>query len=209
MIRELAATFTLSAPGGWLGETSYGQQRYPDANTVSSGYAWLLVPLVSHQPAVFQVGYAFSAQNSTQSRFVLADTAQAFPPADPRFSLAGQYVPYYTPMRLVSHAAIASLVLRSRTGTTFTAGGSYSFFARDDAPVFMRAGAPPTVVRASYRRSSEPWNAHVRLQGLVNRDLALGLTAEYNRTAFYRAGSVRVELVYRFGNAAVRRVDRF
>ena len=208
MVRELAAVFAVATPSGWLGESSYGRQRYPDANTITSGYAWLLVPLVSRRATVFQLGYSFSGQNAGQSRFVLANPAQPYAPTDPRFSFAGRYAPYYTPDHLTAHAAIGSLTLQSRT-TSLTAGGSYAFFARDDAPVFTLAGAPPVVIRTSYRRSLEPWNGRLGLRQVFARDVTVSANAEYTRTAFYRAASLSVQVSYRFGVAAARRVDRF
>lgn len=209
MIDEGAVTLALQHPAGWLGEGAYLRQRFSDRNTLESAYAWLLAPIARGGAVTFQAGYAIGAQHARESRFVLADTAQAVPPGHPLFDLSGAYVPYYTPDHLLTHSALAALDVRTGSGGRFRIDASYAFRARDDAPMFQVTGAPPTVAAATFRRAFTPWQVRGGLEQGVASGLTLYLNGEHSRTVFYSTSGGSVSLMYRFASAAVRKVDRF
>jgi Flp pilus assembly protein TadD len=207
MVREIVGLFTLNDPHGWLGEASYGQQHFPDSNTITSGYAWVLAPLTWKRAVALQIGYAFSAQNSLETRFTLADTAHA--PGDPRVSPAGHYTPYFTPDHFISHSAIAAVTLGPSPATTLTANGSVAIHARDDVPSFRVTGAPPAVALVIVRRAVTPWKVRLGFQRTLSHAVTVAANAEHNRTVFYSATTVGLQFTWRFETAAARRVDHF
>lgn len=196
---------------GCLGEAAYQQEHYPDDNTIRSEYAWLLVPLVrhggldlhaaqvplAHQRSVeVQVGYALAASNANESRFVLAQPNQPYPPSDPRFSTAGSYVPYYTPGHLITHSAIAAFTLRPATGATFHLDGSYAVRATDDAPFFAVSGGQ--VLLSTYSRRFSPWKVRTSLNITRRNGLTLEPMGEIGRTVFYSWAAAGLQVTYSF-----------
>jgi hypothetical protein len=198
IVRELTAFAALDAHAGWLGEAALGRARYPDGNAVTSGYAWLMGPMLNTRTATLSLGYSFSAQNARESRFVLANPSQGPPPGSPGFDLTGRYVPYYTPDHVVAHSVIGSLILHSATGTTISANGGWAFSAHERATEFTVSGTPPAVQASTIRHGFTPWNARL----VVGRSLASGWSvqahAEHGRTAFYAVSAAGIEMVFRF-----------
>ncbi len=209
MMREFTALVGLDDPAGWLGEAALGRLRYPDGNTLTSGYAWLLGPVMRRRRTTLSVGYAFSAQDARESRFVLANPSQLGQPGSPGFDLAGRYVPYYTPDNVVAHSLIGSMTLHPGRGTTISGNGAWAISAHENAITFVDSGAPPAIQAVTSRRTFTPWSARL----VIAQDLARGWSvrahAERNRTAFYAASSGSIGMTYRFSSAAARRVDRF
>jgi tetratricopeptide (TPR) repeat protein len=194
-----------ASAGGWLGQAAVQQQRYPDANRTNTVYAWLLAPIVHDSAVHFQIGYAFTTQNALQSRFVLAHPTQPFAPSDPRYDFSGRYVPYYTPLNLIEHSALAAMMLRLGHAVIIRSSGSYGFRATDDAIVFAATpGSGAAVTRTSVGRSFSPWSARASLECVASSGMTLGLAGDFMRTAFYSAATLRTQLTYRFGIPARR-----
>ena len=206
MTNSGVAYVRLDSPAGWLGETAYQLQRFPDSNTLTSAYVWLLAPVVHSAPLDLQVGYAGAYQNSSESRFSLAHPVQPYLPGDTRFDLSGSYQPYYTPVDLLSHSAIAAITARPSPEATFNAGGSYAFHATETAPVLLAVGttATTTVQRLSYTRHFNPWNAHASMTLNPSTDVSLVANADVFRTGFYTASGASIALAYRFANRAIQ-----
>jgi tetratricopeptide (TPR) repeat protein len=202
MTQTLATTLDLNGPRGWLGQAAAQSQRYPDANSVTTGYAWLLAPLLYGPSGELQVGYSVSAQNANQSRFELAQPSQPYPPGDPRYSTLGVYAPYFTPSNLFAQSVLAAFALRSSSGIEFRASGGYGVYATDDVPGFkvVSVGAPPstTVERTSQRSVFTPWNLKGSLAATLSEAWRTDITGEYARTAFYSGVTASVQLTYRF-----------
>jgi len=209
MVQEFTALVGLDDPAGWLGEAALGRLRYPDGNTLTSGYAWLLGPVMRRRRTTLSVGYAFSAQDARESRFVLANPSQLGQPGSPGFDLAGRYVPYYTPDNVVAHSVIGSMTLHPGRGTTISGNGAWAISAHELATAFMASGAPPAVQASTFRRNFTPWSARIVIAQNLARGWSLRAHAERNRTAFYAASSGSIGMTYRFSSAAARRVDRF
>jgi hypothetical protein len=208
-VRELTALVGLDDPSGWLGEAALAKSRFPDGNTLTSGYAWLLAPILRRRGNTVSLGYAFSAQDTRESRFVLASPSQPTPPENPGFDLSGRYVPYYTPDDVVVHAAIGSMTLRPGRGTTISANGTWPFSAHEMATAFTTSGPPPTLQPGTFRRSFTPWNARLSIAQALAPGWSVHAQGEHYRTAFYAATAVAMAIEYRFSAAAARRVDRF
>ncbi len=198
----------LDHPRGWLGEAAYQIQRFPDANSVTAGYAWLLAPLVRSPDLSFRAGYAGSVQTSSSSRFSLANPNQPFLPGDARFDLTGSYQPYYTPIDLQSHSAVVAIEARLSPIVTFDANGSYSFRATETHPVLLTvvttSPATTAVQRFSYERTFNPWNARASLQVKPGNDVKVVASGYLFRTGFYGASAASVSLVYSFSERAIR-----
>jgi tetratricopeptide (TPR) repeat protein len=205
-VRELTAFAVLDHPSGWLAEASLGRLRYPDGNTQTSGYAWLLAPVLRRPAYALALGYAFSAQDSRESRFV---PTLPHPPGTPGFDPSGRYVPYYTPDDVVIHSLIGNFTLHGGRRTTISGNGAWSLSAHEQATGFTTSGPPPAVQPGSFQRAFSPWNARLG----VGQDLGKGWSvrgqAEHQETAFYSASAGSIGLSYRFSAAAGRRVDRF
>lgn len=209
IVREFTALVGLNDPAGWLGEAALGRLRYPDGNTLISGYAWLLGPVMRRRRTTLSVGYAFSAQDARESRFVLANPSQLAQPGSPGFDLAGRYVPYYTPDNVIAHSVIGSMTLRPGRGTTISGNGAWAISAHERVTVFTHSGAPPTVQAGTFRRTFTPWSARLVIAQDFARGWSVRAHAEHNRTAFYAASAGAIAMLYRFSSAAARRVDRF
>lgn len=213
MTNKAMAYLRFQHPAGWLGETAYRLERFPDSNNLTSAYAWLLAPLVHSSQLNLGLGYAGSLQNSSESRFALAHPTQPFPPGDPRFDLEGRYQPYYTPIDIQSHSVIGAVSAHPSPATTFNAGGSYAFYATESAPVFMpvstTAPAAVSVQRLSFTRHFNPWTAHASFTANATADVAFTANAEVFGTAFYMATSASVGLTYRLASRAIRRAGGY
>ena len=203
----------LDHPRGWLGEAAYQYQRYPDANSVTGGYAWLLAPLVHSSELSLRAGYAGSVQTSSSGRFSLTNPNQPFPPGDSRFDITGSYQPYYTPIDLQTHSAVAALEARLSPVVTFNANGSYAFHATESHPVLLVvtavSPATSTVQRFSYTRTFNPWNARASLQLKPVNDVRLVASGYWFRTGFYSASAASVSLVYSFAERAIRQAGGY
>ncbi|HEV8197775.1 MAG TPA: tetratricopeptide repeat protein, partial [Gemmatimonadales bacterium] len=209
LVREVIGLASLNAPAGWLGEAGVGRQTYPDGNTVTSGYAWLLAPIAKGPQGSFSLGYAFSAENARESRFVLADPSQTAQPGSAGFNLAGRYVPYYTPDHVVAHSAIGNITLHPGHGVTISGNGAWAISAHERAHSFVVSGAPPTLQVSTARQTFTPWTARLVAAQDVASGWSIRAQIEHDRSAFYEVTTAGVTLVYRFAAAAARRVDRF
>lgn len=203
MTTTATAAAKLSTPNGWLGEAAFQEQRYPDANSVTTVYAWLLAPLVHNASGDVQVGYSGARQDATESRYVLAHSAQSFPPGSPRVDLSGRYVPYYTPNNLMSHSAIVAITGHASQAVTLRMSGAYAFHATDNATTFVTANSPPpqsgSVVAVIAPRTFTPWNAHASIDVAGESGLTVAVGGDVSRTAFYTAAGVELRLTYRLG----------
>jgi tetratricopeptide (TPR) repeat protein len=186
-VRAASGELRWDDPRGWLAEAAVRRQWYPDDNAGATAYAWMLAPLSRTPAADLHAGYAFSADHTRESRFVPAGTS-------------GRYTPYYTPARLVAHAAIAAIALRPSPRATLRAGGSYAIRAREDAPVFTAPLGVP--IRTFVQRSFTPWTARASLELRPREPLTVSFAVESGRTAFYAWTTARVSLMYRFVPAA-------
>jgi len=195
MTQAATGSLHLNSSRGWLGEAGYQVQRYPDANIVTSAYAWLLVPLVHRGGNEFQLGYAVSSDTADESRFVLVNPAQPYLPGDPRFSTAGQYAPYYTPNNLVAHSAIGALALRTSRTTTLRLNGSYAVRATEDAPVLVVSRGQ--VQRTFFPHGVTPWNARTSFEVALG-SLTVAAIGDFGRTSFYSWATAGVQVTHRF-----------
>jgi tetratricopeptide (TPR) repeat protein len=203
----------LDHPRGWLGEAAYQYQRYPDANSSTGGYLWLLAPLVNSSELRLRAGYAGSVQTSSSSRFSLVNPNQPFLPGDSRFDLTGSYQPYYTPIDLQSHSAVAAIEAHLSPVVTFYANGSYAFHATESHPVLVVvttvSPATATVQRVSYTRTFNPWDAHASLQMKASNDVKIVASGYLFRTGFYSASAASISLVYSFAERAIRQAGGY
>lgn len=205
-VRELTAFAALDHPSGWLAEAALGRIRYPDGNTVTSGYAWLLAPVLRRPAYAVGLGYSFSAQDARESRFV---PTQPHPPGTPGFDSPGRYQPYYTPDNVVIHSLIGNLSIHGSRRTTISGNGAWSLSAHELAPAFASPGPPPAGPAGSVRRAFSPWNARLGIGQDLGNGWSIRGQVEHQETAFYSASAGLVGLAYRFSAAAARRVDRF
>jgi tetratricopeptide (TPR) repeat protein len=203
--RELTAFAALDHPSGWLAEAALGRIRYPDENTVTSGYAWLLAPVLRRPAYAVALGYAFSAQDARESRFV---PTQPHTPGTPGFD-SGRYQPYYTPDNVVIHSVIGNLSVHGGGRTTLSGNGAWSLSAHELAPALASPGPPPAGPAGRVRRAFSPWNARLGIVQDLGKGWSIRGQAEHQETAFYSASAGLVGLAYRFSAAAARRVDRF
>ena len=199
----------LSTPGGWLAEAALQTQRFPDANSVSTAYAWVLAPVIHNSGGDLELGYSGAHQDAAASRFVLARTVQPFLPGDPRFDFSGRYAPYYTPSQLTSHSMVGAATGRFSSAVTLRVNGSYALHAAENATTFVATGNPSPqqagVKGVVARRAFTPWNAHAALELAGGDGLVFATDGEITRTAFYTVATVGVRLTYRFGLSERRR----
>ena len=185
------------------------RQWFPDANTVSAAYAWVLAPVLNKPTFQLQLGYSASGQDARELRFVLAYPAQPYGPGDPRFQTAGRYAPYYTPSGLVSHSVVTAIIVRPVPWGVVRLNASYGVQSVENAPFLYPAVSPfgMTVVQlGTYRRTFSPWTARARLEYSATPVVQVNITGDMARTAFYRNSTAAVEITYRFPDARPRRM---
>jgi len=208
MVRTVEGAVQWGTLRGWTGELVARRATYPDDNSISTAFGWMLVPLVRHATTTIHAGYGFAAQSAEQSRFEPRFTDSPFPPPTPTI-VPGEYDPYYTPRNLRVHSALARAQVRPGGRWTLEVNGRYGISAHDDAPVVAVAAAPPpvTVTRTFYDRSFTPWNARGSIDLAATRAVRLGLTVEHGREAYYAFTTARLQLTYTFVAAALARAD--
>ena len=208
MVQRLEANLRWGSPRKWNGELGGRHEIYPDDNSVSSGFGWILAPISSREAASLHVGYGFSAQSAVESRFVPQDDINVRP-GEPPTMVPGEYNPYYTPSNLRVHSVLAATSLRPNPHLVLEAGGRYALSAYEDAPVLYAVATPPTatVERQFYERSFTPWNARGSINWSATPAVRVTLAAEHGRDAYYVYTTGRVELTYTFVAAAQRRAD--
>lgn len=194
----------LDHPRGWLGEAAVQRERYPDANVVGTGYAWILAPVVRARRGDLQVGYSIAAQDARETRFV-ASSGTPGPGGRPTSDAGGRYAPYFTPERLRSQSVILAGVLRPGQRVELRLGGSYAISASDEAPVFVAgAGVPPvSPVLTFMRRSFTPWDVRAALSSALTPAVHLSLTAEHATMAFFEVNTLGARLTYRFASRSI------
>ncbi|MGI9043390.1 MAG: tetratricopeptide repeat protein [Gemmatimonadaceae bacterium] len=171
----------LNRPDGWLGEGGVRREQFPDQNSVTSAYAWLLAPVLRTPQARASIGYSVASQDAKETRF------------------NGRYDPYYTPEGIVSHSALASIALLPTPRTTITARGALGFHATERAPRLIASGAWIGAYDLVFeQRSFTPWDAHLTFSGAVSDAVTLSASVDRMQTAFYAATSGSVRLSYRF-----------
>lgn len=163
---------------GWLAESAAQVERFPGDNSVTTLYAWVLAPLVRANEAEAKAGYAFTSQDSRETRFGFA---------------SGIYDPYYTPERFVAHSAVASLAVKPSPRTTVTVRGSYAFKAREYAP---QIGAI-SLANSFVRREISPWDAHLSIASRLSSAMTLSANLDRTRTPFYTATTAGVRLSWK------------
>ena len=203
MTTTASGTLSLDSSRGWLGEASYQRQRFEDGNHVTSAYGWLLVPVVHRGGNDVRIGYAIASDTSDESRFVLANTIQLYPPGNPVFNTAGVYDPYYTPKNQLTQSAVGALSVHVSKTTTLRLDGAYAVRATEDLPTFVVSNGQ--VVLAFVNQTFTPWRGRGALEVALSPSLSVALTTDFGRTAFYSWAAAGVQVTHRFGVAAVSR----
>jgi hypothetical protein len=187
MVGTVELSLDRSGAPGWAGEALVRRESYGDDNPVRTVYAWVLAPISRSAGHSLRAGYAAAWQDAPRSRWTPDPGAQ---PGQGQ-QLRGRYAPYYTPHDVVTHSVLANAAL-AHGAAWFIADGSYGVRATETAPVLVRSGAV-TELRF-YHRSFTPWRAALTFATPLDERTALTVTGEYSRTAFYRAGELRVRV---------------
>ncbi len=209
MVETFGTSLDWSHRSGWLAQASASRDLFPDDNSVSTGYVWILAPIARTAATEMHVGYAFTAQGAEESRYAIVSgggSGPGFPS-----TTAGAYIPYYTPLDLRSHTALASIILRLGTHLTLRGGGGYGAAQEIGESVERRSAGPfqpPTDVIVRAPRTFFPWNARMSVDAALGEWLTLTASGESMRTAYYRASTLRVGLTQAFTTPSLRRLDR-
>jgi len=203
MVQTLEANVRWGSTRKWNGQLGARHEIYPDDNSVSSGFGWILAPISSREAASLHIGYGFTAQSAAESRFLPQGDVNVRP-GEPPAMVPGEYNPYYTPNNLRVHSALANASVRPTSQLRIEAGGRYALSAQEDAPVLYAVATPPsaTVERTFYERSFKPWSARGSIDWNATRAVRISLGGEHGREAYYQYTSGRIELTYTFVAAA-------
>jgi hypothetical protein len=202
MTNTAAAFLTLNSSSAWLGEISAQLQQYPDDNSTTTAYAWLLAPIVHSAGQTVHVGYSGAFQDAKELRYELEQKQQSASPASPNFNFAGRYAPYYTPLNLQTHSVIAALAFGMKSPAVLRINGGYAVLGSENSPRFVPVSltAPPRTEarRAVSQRDTHPWNARATLELNSAGSSPLVLGAETSRTSFYTSLSGFVAWTLKF-----------
>jgi Tfp pilus assembly protein PilF len=199
MVHTLEANARWGKARSWNGEVGARHEIYPDSNSVSSGFGWILAPLASGETGTLHVGYGFTAQSADESRF-LPQGNITVRPGDPPTMVPGEYNPYYTPNNIRVHSALANASVQASRRLRIEAGGRYAINAQEDAPVLYAVASPPsvTVERTFYDRSFKPWSARGSIDWNATHAVRVTLSGEHGREAYYQFTTAHVALTYTF-----------
>ena len=192
-------------PRGWIGQAGFLLQQFPDQNRIYTTYVWALAPVVRAAPAELKLGYGLNYQDAAQNRFELAPSRRrgvGRGAGNSLDSLAGGYRPYYTPQNVQVHSATGAATLQIAKALVLRANGAYGVFARENAPVFVQAGASgvgagqPAPQLSFYSRTFHPWNARAAFTATLPGGFSASVFGEHSRTAFYAYTGAGVDVLY-------------
>jgi tetratricopeptide (TPR) repeat protein len=211
MTETVDGTLRWRASNGWMADATARRESFEDDNAITTGYVWLLAPLLRRQTGQLHLGYSFSAQAARHSRFVPDPDELDFPPGQAPPTVRGVYMPYYTPRDLRVHSALVVATVRPTTRWSVSTNGTFGVFTHDDAPVLIVVSRPPNadIVRTYYPREYTPWNVRGTIEGAASESIRLAVTAEHGKAAYYSFTTVGARLTYTFVAAARRRADRY
>jgi hypothetical protein len=211
MMETIGATLDWTNPRGWVAQAAASRDRFPDDNAILTGYVWMLAPIVRAAATEMHVGYAFTSQSADESRYAIVSAPGPVPGPGFPSTTSGAYVPYYTPLDLRSHSALASVVLRPGSRITLKGGVGYGVARETGESVQRRSagpGQPATYVIVRAPRTFSPWNARMSVDAALSELLTLTASGETMRTAFYQAATLRVGLTQAFTTPSLRRLNR-
>ena len=194
MISAINVTLSLDR-SGWLGETAFHRDRYPDSNIKNVAYGWLVAPVVRSERLTLMAGYAFSYQDAAESRFAPVLVTVASPGRPPEWE--GRYQPYYTPLNWQAHSAAGSLSLRLRKGVGVTANGAFAVAAREEAPFIYQADLGSAPLVGFYRHWIHPWNVRVGLAADLTSSVVFEFEGNLTSTTWYEAANAEISLLVR------------
>ena len=211
MMQTVGATLDWTHPRGWLAQAAASRDLFPDDNSIVTGYVWMFTPIVRTAAMEMHVGYAFTAQSAEESRYeIVSGTAPVPGPGFPS-TPTGAYVPYYTPLDLRSHVALASIVLRPGSRITLKGGVGYGVAQETGESVQRRSvgpGQPATYAIVRAPRTFSPWNVRMSVDAALSELLTLTASGEAMRTAFYQATTLRIGVTQAFSTPSLRRLNR-
>lgn len=197
-VENMVATNGLQASvsldrGGWIGEAAVGRESFPDDNSKSLAYAWLMAPLLQNHRVTIQAGYAYNYQNTDEHRFTPVLAGAPRPGQPPEWE--GRYDPYYTPLNVQTHDLTGSIRLRPANGLTVHANGSYTVVGSEQAPfVYVAGRAPATDL---YEHDIHPWNVTGSIAAAVHRDLSIHLEWSHMAKTWYDASVLNLAIYLR------------
>ena len=211
MTETIDGTLRWRASSGWMADATARRESFEDDNAITTGFVWLLAPLLRRQTGQLHLGYSFSAQAAQHSRFVPDPEYLEFPPGQAPSTVRGVYMPYYTPRDLRVHSALVAATVRPTARWSVSTNGTFGVSTRDDAPVLIVVPRPPNadIVRTYYAREFTPWNVRGAIEGAASESIRLAFTAEHGKAAYYSFTTIGARLTYTFVAAARRRADRY
>ena len=180
----------------WIGQASFQSIRYFDGNTGTDLSGWILFPLGDQKPSSVKIGYGLAVQDTQEDRYELVST----------MPITGSYVPYYTPLSLISHSALLSINLPVSNHLRLHINGSYGVTATEEAPVYSQQGpvvqgppSPTGIVKKNEARSFHPWQARASLDlTLPSAPLHLAFEVSRFETAYYQISRALISATYTF-----------
>jgi len=179
-----------SGAPGWAWEVAGRRAGFGDDNPVSTAWAWVLAPLSRSPTHSLRAGYAFGWQNAEHSTWVASEAAPAGPAPQ---QAPGRYAPYYSPHDVVTHSLVLDGALAAGSGWIL-AEGSVGVRATETAPLLVRATPADATALTFHERSFTPYRARISLVAPANDLTWITVAVGYDRTAYYRAGTIRLAI---------------
>jgi len=199
MVRGVEVALDRAIAAEWAWEAVARIEGMPGDNAIRTIFGWALAPLLPW----LRAGYAFSWQDSEQTRWTLVEAGDR--PGGPgpggpggTTTPTGRYTPYFTPEATSIHSLLGEFKAPLGMGTgrlSFSLG----FRAVEQAPSLITDGVGPTgTVRTVFtERHFTPWNVTAVTSWPAGCCVDLRVEAELGRTAFYRSSRMSVVMVYR------------
>jgi hypothetical protein len=160
---------------GWSASTSLSSLSYFDGNGGVDASAWVLAPVVKNRRASFDVGLSAAYRNTDETRFGLQNGKAA-------------YDPYWTPRHLMEARAVLAAALTLR-------GSALRLHADLGA---ARDRALDLTNDTEFDRDFRPWRIAASLSRPLSSSVAVDVTLQRERSAYYEANELQLSLSRRF-----------
>ncbi len=176
--------------------------RFRDGNTISTVYAWILLPLIEQKFISLKAGYGISFAHAVFNTYSTNRSVDEIASSQPLNSkVDGVYDPYFTPSNQLVNSLLGSAKINISKSVSVHAKGNLGVWAAADNPELRleRKGfSGYTISKTYYRQKYTPIELEAGLQAAFSDRLSMQANLRFNRLFFYARTQAGIHLNYRF-----------